>query len=108
MPPPGFLEGHLKIVSLNEVEPTDGSPPATSAGNYAEYPLIIRSRDGQKEIARVTADANGNYHVALPPGNYLLDVQGRAPGHVRAKPQSFTVASNQTVRVDMEIDTGVR
>jgi hypothetical protein len=37
-----------------------------------------------------------------------LEVQGRAPGHVRAKPQPFTIGSNQTVRVDMEIDTGVR
>src|SRR6266699_196732 len=106
--PTGFVEGHLKIVSPKEVELADGSPPATSAGNYAEYPLIIRSRDGQKEIARVTADGNGNYHVALPPGDYVLDVQGRAPGHVRAKPQQFTVVSKQTVRVDMDIDTGVR
>jgi hypothetical protein len=66
------------------------------------------SSDGKKEIARVTADENGDYRVALPSGNYVLDVQGRARGHVRAKPQPFTVASNQTVRVDMDIDTGVR
>jgi hypothetical protein len=105
---PGFVEGHLKIVSPKEVELADGSPPATSAGNYAEYPLIIRSRDGQKEITRITADRDGNYRVALPPGDYILDVQGRAPGHVRAKPQRFTVISNQTVHVDMDIDTGVR
>ena len=106
--PPGFMEGHLKIISPKEVELADGTPPAITAENYAEYPLIVLSQDEKKEIARVTADGNGNYHIALPPGNYLLDVQGRAPGHVRAKPQPFTVASNQTVRVDMEIDTGVR
>jgi hypothetical protein len=46
--------------------------------------------------------------VALPPGDYLLDVQDRARKHVRAKPQSFTVGSNQTVRVDMDMDTGIR
>ena len=106
--PPGFLEGHLKIVSSKEVELADGNTPTPSAEAYAEYPLIILSQDGKKEIARVTADEKGNYHVALPPGNYVLDVQGRAPGHVRAKPQQFTVVSNQTVRVDMDIDTGVR
>jgi hypothetical protein len=70
--------------------------------------VLILSRDGQKEIARVTADGNGNYRTALPPGDYLLDVQGRVRRHVRAKPQPFTVVSNQTVRIDMEIDTGVR
>ena len=107
--PPGFVEGQLKIVSPKEVELADGGPPAEVATvNYAEYPLIILRRDQNKEIARMTADENGNYHTALPPGNYVLDVQGRSPGHVRAKPQQFTVVSNQTVRVDMDIDTGVR
>jgi hypothetical protein len=106
--PPGFVEGHLKIISPREVELADGNTPAIAGKNYTEYPLIILSRDGKKEIARVTADGNGNYHVALPPGDYVLDVQGRAPGHVRAKPQPFTVASNQTVHLDMDIDTGIR
>ena len=68
--PPGFVEGHLNIASLGEVEPSDGNAPATTAENYAEYPLIVLSQDRQKEIARVTADGNGNNHAALPPGNY--------------------------------------
>ena len=107
--PRGFVEGHLKIVSPKEVELADGSPPADVATvNYAEYPLIILSRDGKTEIARVTADQNGNYRVALPPGDYILDVQDRRRQHVRAAAQPFTVASNQTVHVDTNIDTGVR
>jgi len=105
----GFLEGHLRILAFRDVELAEGTPPKFSAGNYAEYPLIILSQDGKKEIARVTADGNGNYRLALPPGDYILDVQGRLPkGHLRAKPQPFRVTSNQTVRVDMDIDTGVR
>jgi len=106
--PPGFVEGHLKVISPKEVELADETPRKGTEQNYAAYPLIILSQDDKKEIARVTADGNGNYPVALPPGDYVLDVQGRAPGHVRAKPQRFTVISNQTVHVDMDIDTGVR
>ena len=106
--PPGFVEGHLKIISGKEVELADGNAPVITAENYAQYPLIILSQGGKKEFARVTADGNGNYRTALPPGDYVLDVQARARGHVRAKPQRFTVVSNQTVRVDMNIDTGVR
>jgi len=105
---PGFVEGHLKIISPREVEVANGTPASITAESYAEYPLIILSKDGKNEVARVTADKNGNYRAALPPGDYVLDVQRRAPGHVRAKPQRFTVVSNQTVRVDMDIDTGVR
>jgi hypothetical protein len=106
--PPGFVEGHLKIVSPKTVELADGNVSKATAVNYDEYPLIVFNKDGQKEVARVTADENGNYRIALPPGDYILDVQGRAPGHVRAKPRPFTIAPNQTVHVDMDIDTGVR
>jgi hypothetical protein len=107
--PQGFLEGHLKIISPREVELADETPSNITTENYADYPLIILSSDGKKEIARLRADENGNYRVALPPGDYVLDVEGRPPkGHVRAKPQPFTVVSNQTVHVDMNIDTGVR
>ena len=108
--PPGYLEGHLKIFPLSEVEPADREKQEVTAETYKEYPLIILSRDKQKEVAQVTADRDGNYRVALPPGDYILDVEGREGerGHVRAKPQPFTVVSNQTVRVDMDIDTGIR
>jgi hypothetical protein len=104
--PPGFLEGHLKIVSSQPVEPTDKNTPSATEENYVDYPVLVLSQDGQKEIARVTADNNGNYRVELPPGDYILDVQGRSRGRVRAKPERFTVISNQTVRVNMDIDLG--
>jgi hypothetical protein len=108
-PAPGLVEGQLRILAFKDVELAEGNSPKFSGGNYAEYPLIILSQDGKKEIARVTAGENGKYRLALPPGDYILDVQGRQPrGHVRAKPQRFTVISNQIARVDMDIDTGIR
>jgi len=107
--PPGFLEGHLMFVSPREVEPSDAMPrQAVAPERYAAYPLIILSQEEKKEIARITADENGNYRVALPPGAYILDVQGRVAKHVRAKPQPFTIVSNQTVHLDMNIMIGVR
>lgn len=106
--PQGFLEGHLKIYSPKEVELADGTPSEKMAENYVEYPLIVLSRDRKREVARVTVDENGNYRVALPPGDYVLDVKDRKRRHVRATPQTFTVISNQSVRVDMNLDTGIR
>ena len=104
----GFLEGHLKIVSLKEVELADGTPSQMRAGSYADYPLVVLGRDQKTEVANVTPDGNGNYRIGLPPGDYVLDVQNRRRRHVRAKPQPFTVVANQTVHLDMVIDTGVR
>jgi hypothetical protein len=105
----GFIEGHLKIISPSEVEPSDAMPRQTvTSERYAEYPLIILSQDGQKEIARVTADGNGNYRAALPAGNYILDVQDRTAKRLRARPQPFSIVSNQTVHVDMNVIIGFR
>ncbi len=105
---PGFMEGHLKIFSPKQVDLSDGDAPAKTTEDYAKYPLIILGGDGKKEVARLAADAGGNYRTALPPGDYVLDVQGRARGHVRAKPLPFKIVSKETARVDMDIDTGVR
>ena len=101
---PGYLDGHLTIVSNQEVEATDQTQ--TVSTNYDEYPLIVLAE--KKQIARIIADKNGNYHLELPPGKYILDAEGRTRGHLRAKPQSFNIQSNQTSRINMQIDTGVR
>jgi hypothetical protein len=104
--PQGFLEGHLKIISPREVEPSDNMPRQTvTAATYAEYPLIILSAGAQKEIARVIADENGKYRAALPPGDYVLDVEGRLAKRLRVRSQPFAVVPNETVRVDMTIVT---
>ena len=106
---PGFIEGHLKILPLREVELADADNTKTATPQaYAEYPLVVLSRDGKREIARLTADADGHYRAELPPGDYVLDVHDRARKHVRTKPKPFTVVSNQTARVDIDVDTGVR
>ena len=105
----GVLEGHLSILSLKEVELADAeNTKTTPQPDYAEYPLVVLSRDRKQEVARLTVDANGDYRAELPPGDYVLDVQDRAHKHLRARPQLFTIASGRTVRVDMNIDTGVR
>jgi hypothetical protein len=105
--PQGFMEGHLKIVFLSAVEPSDDTPrPEVAPESYVTYPLIILSQDERKEVARLTADENGNYRAALPPGAYILEVQDPVAKHIRATPQPFTVISNQTVRVDIRVFAG--
>ena len=104
--PQGFLEGQLKILSRSPVKLADENTAAVTARNYADYPLIILSRADKKEITRVTADKEGNYRVALPPGDYILDVQRGESAHLRAKPEPFTIVANETVHVDMTIMTG--
>lgn len=105
---PGVLEGHLKIASLKSVQLEDGSPSKGTVADYASYPLLILSKDGKKTIREVIADKDGNYRVSLPPGDYVLDAKGRKPKGIRAKPKPFTIVSQQAVRVDFDLDTGIR
>lgn len=107
-PATGNLQGHLKIISPETVQTSDASVPTVTAETYREYPLAILSSDSKKEIATVTADSQGNFRTTLAPGAYILDIQNRVRRHVRAKPVPFTVTANQTVRVSIEMDTGVR
>ena len=104
--PQGFLEGQLKIISRRPVALADENTATMTSRNYADYPLIILTRDETKQIARIIAERDGNYRVVLPPGDYILDVQRHESGNLRVKPQPFTIVAGQTVRVDMTIATG--
>jgi len=98
----------LTIVSLTRVHPDDASLSKGTVADYASYPLLILSKDGKKNIREVIADKDGNYRVSLPPGDYVLDAKGRKPKGIRAKPKPFTIVSQQAVRVDFDLDTGIR
>jgi hypothetical protein len=107
---PGFVEGHLRVFPLTDIKlpkelGEDGNLMVTRA-NYADYPLVILSSDGQKEIKRFTADGEGHYRVPLPPGEYILDV--RVQSRVRGKPIPFAVQSGATAQVNIDFDTGIR
>jgi hypothetical protein len=104
--PQGSVEGQLKIVSQKPVQLDDENTPTLAAKNYADYPLIILTQGERKQIARITADAEGNYRAALPPGEYIIDVEGRVPKRLHVRAQPFTVVPNETVHVDMTIVTG--
>jgi hypothetical protein len=111
--PQGFLDGQLKIISgrpvgrddENPSKPIDRKAPAVGE-DYANYPLVVLSPGEKKQVARITADAQGHYYAALAPGDYILDAEGRARRRLHVRAQPFTIVPNETVHVDMTIDTG--
>jgi hypothetical protein len=105
--PQGFIEGHLRIVFRTAVESDDMPEREVAPESYAAYPLVILTKEGRKEVARLTADAKGNYRAALPPGDYVLDAPDQVARHIRATSQPFTVVANETARVDITVFAGV-
>jgi hypothetical protein len=108
----GFIEGRLKIVSGRPIALDDENPskpidatPAVGA-DYANYPLVVLSQGEKKQVVRITADAQGHYRAALPPGDYILDAEGRVRRRLHVRAQPFKIVPNETIHVDMTIDTG--
>ncbi len=109
--PQGSVEGQLKIVSLRPVALDDESTSKAinekpAAADYANYPLVVLSQGERKQVARITADAQGHYRATLPPGDYILDAEARVPKRLHVRAQPFTIVSNETVHVDLTIDIG--
>lgn len=108
--PEGFVEGQLRIVAGRAVQldATDSEQSKEAAHeSYPNYPLVVVTQGEKKQVARFTADAEGKYRVALPPGNYVLDVEGRVSRRLRAKPQPFTISPNLVSHVDLTVLTGL-
>lgn len=97
----------MKVVFRTPVEADEMPRSEVAPESYAAYPLVILTKQARKEVARVTADADGNYRATLPPGDYILDAPDQVAKHIRAAPQLFTIAPNQTVHVDMTVFVGV-
>lgn len=107
---PGFVEGNLKFISFEGVKKGDDDAAehgdSGARSNYAKYPLLILSSDGQKEIKRFIADADGHYKIALPPGNYVLEIQDPGQKRPRSGRRPFAVQSGETVEVNIVIGPG--
>ena len=104
---PGFLEGRLKVHVSGGARLAEDTEPKAARVNYADYPLVVLRKDNREEIARITADEKGHYRIPLPPGDYLLELKTRVLRRVETQTRPFTVVSQQTARVDMELVTGL-
>jgi hypothetical protein len=73
--------------------------------------VTIQLQDGT-EVARQTADSEGNYRIGLPPGTYRIvglspaDSVGRWP--TPPLPQSITIPTDQYLTADLSYDSGIR
>ena len=102
---PGFLEGDLSIHVERGAHLADQPAPTPNETLYKEYSLAVFSKDHRTEIAEVAVDEHGHYRLPLPPGDYVLDLKGRMRKRHRATARPFTITSEQTARVNIELDS---
>ena len=101
----GHVEGHVNIGPFCPVE-REGVPCPVPPEAYTSRKVVIYGSDGYTEKEKVALDKEGNYKIALDPGNYFAQIDPAGIGPGEKKP--FVVISSQTTTVNFEIDTGIR
>jgi hypothetical protein len=104
----GVLEGHVTVGPLSPVVEAGVPEPTPAPEVYAERKIVIYAEDGQPEVARVDIDDSGHYRVTLPVGVYVVDINHLGIDLAKGLPQQVEIKSQQTTRLDVDIDTGIR
>ena len=102
----GTLKGTVTIGPLCPVEPCS-VPRDQIVAAYAARSLLITSKEGTF-VQSVTADPDTGYSVSLRPGTYVVDITHQGIGGSPDLPKTVTIRAGETVRLDIDIDTGIR
>ncbi len=108
---PGETATIMGQVSIGPLVPVmrEGEPEPTAAPEvYAARQIVIYRADGRVEVARVGIGPTGKYSVTLPVGAYVVDINRAGIDSADGLPRQIELHAGETIRVDVEIDTGIR
>ncbi len=104
----GYLEGQVTIGPLQPVERADAPTPTTPPEAYTSRSINILRADGATRVANVKINPDGTYRAELPPGTYVVNLAPAGLDRGNNLPATVTIESGETVRLDIDIDTGIR
>jgi hypothetical protein len=104
----GILEGHVSIGPLVPVLREGEQPPTPSAEVYAARQIVVYEMDGKTEVTRLQIDGTGNFHAELPVGDYVVDINRAGMDSAANLPVAVEIVAGSPVRLDIDIDTGIR
>ena len=107
-----LLQGAVTIGPITPVERPGENPPVPPEV-FSSRKLIIYDESGQKMIREVyfTQIGQGNtgyYTAQIAPGKYTIDINHLGMDRADNLPQKITVSADETVTIDINIDTGIR
>ena len=108
----GTLEGTVRIGPIWPVEHPGENPPVPPEV-FETRKIMIYDRNGnslieQVDIVQVDYSQEGHYSVRLQPGTYVVDINRAGIDHSAEVPRTVEIEADQTVKLDIEIDTGIR
>lgn len=108
----GLLQGNVTIGPLTPVE-QPGQTKAVPCEVYESRKIMVYGENGDKLIKQVDIDCNEQeeyvrYRVELEPGVYTIDINHTGADFSKELPKIVEIRSGITVRLDINIDTGIR
>jgi hypothetical protein len=104
----GTLEGQVSIGPLVPVVKEGEEAPTPAPEVYAEREIVVFEENGKTEVTRLKLDSTGNYQAELPVGIYVVDINRIGIDTADGFPKKITITADAVIRVDVDIDTGIR
>jgi hypothetical protein len=107
-----LLQGAVTIGPISPVERPGENPPVPPEVFSSRY-LIIYDESGERLVrevyfTQIGQSATGYYTAQIAPGTYTVDINHAGIDRADNLPVKITVSADETVTIDVNIDTGIR
>ena len=107
-----LLQGAVTIGPISPVERPGENPPVPPEVFSSRY-LIIYDESGKNLVrevyfTQIGQGATGYYTAQIAPGTYVVDINHLGMDRAANLPVKITVTADETVTIDVDIDTGIR
>jgi hypothetical protein len=107
-----LLQGAVTIGPISPVEKPGENPPVPAEVFDSRY-LIIYDESGENLVrevyfTQIDQGATGYYTAQIAPGTYVVDINHLGMDTAENLPVTITVSADETVTIDVNIDTGIR
>ena len=106
--PTGILQGNVSIGPLQPVQRVGVTPPPPPPEVYTSRGINIYKPDGVTLVKSLHFNPDGTYQAALTPGQYVIKLIPSGIDHSKDLPANIIIQSGETVKLDIDIDTGNR
>jgi hypothetical protein len=103
--PPSLTSGLRGVVMRG---PTTPVCRATEPCEEPAPGVVLRFKQGDRVVARVTTGSAGGYRVWLRPGRYAVTTPARRRVGTGLTPRFVRVPTGRVARVDFHVDTGLQ
>ncbi|MFC1932603.1 META domain-containing protein [Chloroflexota bacterium] len=103
----GILQGVVTIGPITPVERPDEKPPIPPEV-YEARKIMVSDKSGRNLIQLIDIDSTGRYVAHLKSGIYTVDINHIGIDSSDDIPKQVEIQSGITIRLDINIDTGIR